>query len=263
MARTILISGVSSGLGAALAESFVEQGDLVLGLSRREPTHHGVKWRATDISDPKDVMAAIDQLLPDSSRLDVVICNAGVGLIGSIEETSLEAARCVFDVNYFGVVHVLQAVLHKLRKQRSGKILIVGSLAGSVPLPFQAHYAASKAAIESFSFALRTEVSPWGVSVILVEPGDIRTSFDQAMLRQCSEKSPYDIALYKCSTVVAADMKVAPSENVVVNLVERILRMPNPRPRYSVGPSSWLVSVARRVFTDRINLRLIRNHFRI
>jgi NAD(P)-dependent dehydrogenase (short-subunit alcohol dehydrogenase family) len=194
--------------------------------------------------------------------LYAVICNAGVGgPFASVEEAQDADVRDLFDTNYFGVVHVLRAALPRLREQPGSRVLVTGSLAGRVPLPFQGHYAATKAALESLTFALRCELAAFGVGVSLIEPGDIRTPINDTTSAEGATNSPYRRALERSAAAVHGDLASAPGPEVVADLVERVLRAPRPRPRYVVGPSTTMVGIARRVLSDRINLWLVRRHF--
>jgi NAD(P)-dependent dehydrogenase (short-subunit alcohol dehydrogenase family) len=259
--RTVLISGVSSGIGAATASRLLSRGDTVLGLSRKRPALSEVHWQAADVRDASAVEAAVRAVLQEQPRLDAVICNSGAGILGSVEEVPVKAARDLFDLNYFGVVNVLRATLPRLRAQRSGRVILMASLASQVPLPFQAHYAASKAAVESLGMALSIELAPFGVTVSVVEPGDIRTRFNQAMQRLGAADSPYRPWLANCAEAIARTMSVAPGPDIVVQVIERILSTPRPRIRYRVGPASALVGVATRLLPDAWNLGLIRRHY--
>jgi NAD(P)-dependent dehydrogenase (short-subunit alcohol dehydrogenase family) len=263
MTRTVLISGISSGIGAAIAARLAGRGDQVLGLSRSPPAQSGITWQPADVCDSVAVVAATDALLTGHDHLDAVICNAGVGLLGSVEDVPLDAARRLFDVNYFGVVNVLKATLPRLRAQGKGKVLIMASLASRVPLPFQAHYSASKAALESLGMALGEELAPHGIGVSLIEPGDIRSGFNAAMRRFEDPGSRYHPWLARCAQSVSDLMKNAQDPKIIGDLVEDILECSRPRPRYAIGSGARLVTLATRVFTDRMNLGLIRRHYRL
>jgi NAD(P)-dependent dehydrogenase (short-subunit alcohol dehydrogenase family) len=264
MQRTVLISGVSSGIGATTAQRLSARGDRVLGLSRRAPPDGtNIAWHACDVRDALQVQAAVSALLPAAATLDAVLANAGVGgPFASVEEADPADVRELFDTNYFGVVNLVRAALPRLRAQRSGRIVITGSLAGRVPLPFQSHYAATKSALESFAFALRCEVAAFGIGVSLLEPGDIRTPINDSVTAAAgSADSPYARALARCAAAVRADVEAAPGPQLVAALIERILDAARPRARYAVGPSTLLVGLARRALPEALNLALVRQHF--
>jgi short-subunit dehydrogenase len=192
-----------------------------------------------------------------------VVCNAGFGIFGSVEEVSIDAARRQFDTNYFGVLRTLRAVLPGMRRARTGRIVLVGSLAGRAPIPFQSHYSASKAAVDNLALALRNELHPFDIGVSLLECGDISTPFNDAMSWGEGEDSSYGAQIRSCEAVIRESLPKAPGPEVVAQTLERILNARRPRVRYTVGPDSWLVPLGRRLLPDFVTLRIIRDHFRL
>jgi NAD(P)-dependent dehydrogenase (short-subunit alcohol dehydrogenase family) len=149
-----------------------------------------------------------------------------------------------------------------MRSARSGRVLLVGSLAGRAPIPFQAHYSASKAAVDALAGALANEVRPFGLRVTLIEPGDIRTPFNEAMRWEASPAdTAYADALARSERVIRESLPKAPPPEDVAATIERALRARRPRARYTVGADAWLVPIGRRFLPDRISLDLIRRHF--
>jgi short-subunit dehydrogenase len=142
-------------------------------------------------------------------------------------------------------------------------VVVVGSLAGRAPIPFQAHYSATKAALEALTLALRMEVAPHGVRVSLVEPGDIRTSFNDHMDWGTHDGPPYADRRGRCERVVRESVPKAPGPEVVAAVIHRALTTRKPRVRYTVGPDSILVPMARRLLPDWLSLALIRDHFKV
>lgn len=178
MSKVILITGASSGLGRACAETLASAGHRVYAASRRPPQDlPGCRPLALDVDTDASVDAAVTQLLSSEPRVDVVINCAGFGIAGAIEDTTTDEAKAQFETNFFGAVRVTRALLPKLRAQGGGLILNVGSLVTQLPVPFQAYYCASKAALESYSEALRFEVAPFGIRVACIEPGNFATGF--------------------------------------------------------------------------------------
>ncbi|MEU8927837.1 oxidoreductase [Kitasatospora sp. NPDC048545] len=179
------VTGASRGLGAELAREALDRGHQVIATARDASAvlkAHPHKPDAllavdADVTDPKQLTAAVDAGLAKFGRIDVVVNNAGYGLVGAIEETSDEAARALFDVNVFGVLNTLKATLPTLRAQRSGHVLNIGSVGGFATAPAGGLYAASKFALEGISEALHGELAPLGVRVTVVEPGGLRTDF--------------------------------------------------------------------------------------
>jgi len=222
-----------------------------------------VDWLAVDVRDEASLAAAVRAVVEGAGRLDALVCNAGFGIFGSVEEVSLERARAQFDTNVFGVLATLRAALPALRAQRGGRVVLVGSLAGRAPIPFQAHYSASKAAVESIAFALHNELRGLGIHVSLVEPGDIRTPFNEAMDFGDAAGSAYGAALERCREVVLESLPKAPAPELVAAAVERALAARRPRVRYAVGREALGVAAGRRLLPDRWSLALIRRHFRL
>ncbi len=264
MSRSALVTGASSGIGAATALLLARQGWRVFGTSRRPPAaaQSGVEWIEMDVRDEASVRAGV-ALASRAGGLDALVCNAGFGIFGSIEEVPLATAREQFDTNVFGVLSCLRAVVPDFRSRRSGRIVVVGSLAGRAPIPFQAHYSATKAAVDSLTQALRIELAPYGVAVSLVEPGDIRTAFNDATDFSLASRSAYGARVARCEEVIRRSLDRAPPPTVVARTVLRALSARRPRIRYPVGPSSRLVPLGRRLLPDGIAERLVRLHFQV
>lgn len=266
MKPSVLITGASAGIGAATASHLLEQGFEVFGTSRRPAAASaapGVRWLAMDVRDEDSVRKAVAEVLAAVPRLDGLVCNAGFGIFGSVEEVPLDAARAQFDTNFFGVLRCLRAVVPGMREAGRGRIVLVGSLAGRAPIPFQAHYSASKAAVDALALALRNELDGSGVAVSLVEPGDIDTGFNEAMDWGRPEGSVYGERIRNTERVVRESLPRAPGPEVVARAVFRALTARRPRVRYAVGADSRLVPLGRRLLPDALCLRLIRSHFRL
>src|SRR5262249_27089566 len=169
-----------------------------------------IAWVAMDVRDDASVLEGVKRAIDRTSGLYAVVCNAGVGVFGSVEEVPLHAARDQFETNWFGTLRVLRAALPELRRAGSGRIAIVGSLAGRAPIPFQAHYSASKAALDALSLALHNELFGTGVSVSLIEPGDIRTGFNDATDFDLVRDSSYGDRLARCRDVIERSLASAP-----------------------------------------------------
>ncbi len=267
MSRSVLITGASSGIGAATAELLAQRDFQVFGTSRHPSAAASrtpqVDWIQMDVGDEEAVRKGVAQVLAAAGRLDALVCNAGIGIFGSIEEVSLESAQQQFDTNVFGVLRILRAVLPHMRESGAGRIVLVGSLSGRAPVPFFAHYSASKAAVEALALALRNEVGALGIRVSLVEPGDINTPFNDAMEWQDPGNSSYGERIRRCRDVMVDSLPQAPGPELVARVIERALSSRRPRVRYPVGPDSLAVPLGRRFLPDWLSLRLIRSHFRV
>ena len=173
----VIVTGASSGIGKAICDLLGSKGHLVYGLSRRKVHESTFTSMQVDITNKDDIIKAFETIYEKEQAIDVIINNAGMGISGSIEDTELIDAKAMFDVNFFGSFEVIQVALPYLRKQKTSKIINITSLAGVYPIPFQAFYSASKAALNNFSWALQNEVKPFGISVCALMPGDVKTGF--------------------------------------------------------------------------------------
>src|SRR3954462_4223209 len=175
-----IVTGASGGIGEATARALHAAGYRVFGTSRRAPTTKSpdIEYLVCDVPRDESVQAAVGEVLSKAGRVDLLVNNAGVGLVAGAEESSLDQAKSLFDVNLFGVIRMTKAVLDTMRRQRAGRIVNISSVLGLIPAPFSALYAASKHAVEGYSESLARGVRAWGVRVVLVEPAYTRTSFD-------------------------------------------------------------------------------------
>ncbi len=261
--KSALVTGASSGIGAATARLLAARGFRVFGASRSRAEVPGVEWIPMDVRDEGSVAACVRDALGRAGSLDALVCAAGYGVFGSVEETTAERARAQLETNYFGTVLPLRAVLPGMRARGSGRIVVVGSLAGRAPIPFQAHYSASKAAQDALVLALRNELQGTGVFASLVEPGDIHTAFNDRMDWGDASSSAYGERLRRCERVVRQSLPRAPGPELVAGTILRALTARRPRVRYTVGPDARLVPLGRRLLPDVLALALIRRHFQV
>jgi short-subunit dehydrogenase len=251
--RTVLVTGASSGLGRCIASLLCERGFTVFGTSRNATgagssgdKSNGFGMLPLDVDSDESVHSCLGTLLQKSSgRLDVLINNAGYGLAGAIEETSIREARSQFETNFFGAVRLVKEVLPIMRKQTSGRIINVGSLEAIIPAPFTAFYAASKAALRGYSEALRQEVRPFGIKVSLVEPGFFRTN-----ILNSSKYASERIEEYDGMRKAVFSKFIELSENgldprVAAETILSILESKSPRLTYSIGRESKYATFKR------------------
>ena len=187
-----LVTGGTSGIGLAAADALRDLGCVVYTLSRRAPAEPDPRHLAADISDEAAVNAAVRTLIAKEGRIDILVACAGCGISGAIEFTELSDAEHQLDVNFFGTVRTIKAVLPHMREAGGGRIVAVSSVAAPVAIPFQAYYSSSKAAINAFAAALANEVRPFGISVTAVQPGDIRTGFTAARAKSAAGDDVYN-----------------------------------------------------------------------
>lgn len=237
----VLITGASSGIGRACAEHLHVLGHHVYGTSRRPQDHPGLPFELikVDVDDDRSVERGVKLVLDREGRIDVAINNAGGAFAGAVEETTIAEAKAQMESGFFGVMRVCRAVLPGMRMRRSGLIVNISSIAGLMGIPFQGVYSASKFALEGLSEALRIEVRPSGIRVVLVEPGDLRTSFtaNRRRVKAWTADSPYAARAQKALSVMEHDEQSGPPPEIVARLVARIIRANNPRLRWVTGPA--------------------------
>lgn len=237
-----LVTGASSGIGRACAAELHAAGWRVFGTSRRaqpgQRSPEGFALLPMDVDSDESVERAVAALLEQSGgRLDLVVNCAGYGIAGSVEDTSVAEARQQLETNLFGVWRVCRAVLPVLRRQRSGTLVNVGSLAGLLGIPFQGAYSASKFALEGLTEALRMELRPFGVRVALLEPGDFKTDFGARRVYVAAAHSPAYAARMRAAVgVMEQDERGGADPRLAARTVLRIARARRPRLRYTVGP---------------------------
>ena len=237
--RVVLITGASSGIGLACARRLAQKGYRVFGTSRRAQPEmeEAFSWVQMDVDDESSVRQGVAEVLERAGRLDVLISNAGIGYAGAVEDTSLEEARETFETNFFGTLRLCRAALPHMRQRGSGCIVVIGSLAGLIALPFQGLYSASKFALEGLCEALRMEVRPFGIRVVLIEPGDTRTGFTahRRWVRAARAGSAYEQAARRALAVQEHDETHGVSPEWTARTVERVLRLRSPRLRYKAA----------------------------
>jgi len=243
-----IVTGATTGIGAASARALHAAGYHVFGTYRKLPATKmpGVDYVACDVTNDLAVDAAVREVLAKAGRIDLVVNNAGVGLTGAAEESSLEQAKSIFDVNLFGVIRMTKAVLPLMRQQHSGRIVNISSVLGLIPSPFSALYASSKHAIEGYSESLDHEVRGSGIRVVLVEPAYTRTGFDSNALVADQLNDHYGPARANAEAVLRAVMATAGPPDVVAEAVVTAATAATPRLRYTAGRVARKVSLLRR-----------------
>jgi NAD(P)-dependent dehydrogenase (short-subunit alcohol dehydrogenase family) len=271
----VLITGASSGIGQACAEYLFARRCRVYGTSRRTP-HAGPRKAgpeavplfqtiSLDITSDESVEEAVGLVLASEGRVDAVVNNAGFGLAGSVESTSVAEAREQFETNFFGTVRVCRAVLPIMRQQGHGHILNVSSIGGRIGIPFQAIYSASKFAVEGFTEALRLEAAPFGIRVVLIEPGNFRTGFTiSRRMAAGGEVGAYAKKQANTLRVMEHAELHGATPEAVGRLVHRVIMMRRPRARYAVGPFiETLALVLKRFVPSRLFEWGLAGYFRV
>jgi NAD(P)-dependent dehydrogenase (short-subunit alcohol dehydrogenase family) len=244
--KVALVTGVSSGIGRATATLLSEHGFRVFGTMRRPSQTNGllpnVEVIGLDVRDEQSVRACLKAVLDQTGRIDALVNNAGYTLIGSLEETSIEEAKQVFETNFFGVLRTSQAVLPVMRGQGYGRIANVSSVLGFLPAPYQGIYAASKHALTGYSESLDHEVRQSGIRVSVIEPGFTRTSIGQN--GQLANQPLEAYASERNRVLDALRESIAKGENAVTvaSVILEALTSRSPRVRYPAGRQAVLLS---------------------
>lgn len=231
--RIVVITGASNGIGKAAAAAFSRYGDRVYNLSRHDPHDPNSTFLCCDVTVEAQCRAAIDAILNEAGRIDVLLLNAGFGISGPVETTEIAAMQRQFDVCLFGAMRVLIPALPALR-QSKGTVLFTSSVAAVAPIPYQAFYSACKAAINSVVMALRNELRGTGIRVTAVLPGDVKTDFTARR-----EKNAVNAALYpnevRSVSKMEHDEQHGMSPDRIAKCFYALSRQRNPKPFCSVG----------------------------
>jgi NAD(P)-dependent dehydrogenase (short-subunit alcohol dehydrogenase family) len=266
ISKAVLITGCSSGIGRATALRLVRGGPTVYATARRpesiaELADAGCRTLALDVTDEASMQAAVAEVERSEGAVGVLVNNAGYSQSGAIETVPLQAVRRQFETNVFGLVRLTQLVLPKMRAQRWGKIVNVGSMGGRLSFPGGGHYHATKHALEAISDALRFELRGFGIDVVLLEPGLITTEFGEAATASMTEikSSDEDPYAHFNATVGALTKgaydgpmrRLGAGPDRVAKVIERAITRSRPPARIMITPSAKLTIAARRLFSDR------------
>jgi NAD(P)-dependent dehydrogenase (short-subunit alcohol dehydrogenase family) len=245
--RVVLITGASSGFGEACARHLCQKGYRVYGTSRKasfeseKDTHNlqhpDFKMIPMDVRETASVNKGVEYIIASEGRIDVVVNNAGFAVAGSVEDMTVEDVKSQFETNFFGVMRVCQAVMPQMREQQSGYIINISSIGGVIGIPFQSAYSASKFALEGFSEAFRMEVKPFGIHVVLIEPGDFKTGITENRIKPEKARidSAYSEQYLMALSIMENEEKSGMAPEKLAQLVEKIIAHPSPKIRYTIG----------------------------
>lgn len=236
--KRVFVTGASSGIGQACALLFARNGCNVTGVSRNTeekteqfPGGGSLALKRLDVTDEEAVREFVENL----PGVDIAILCAGMGVAGPVETTASELTRKQMEVNYFGTLNAAQPCLTRMRNQKRGLLMVIGSIAGRVSIPMQSQYSASKYALEAFTDAVRMEMKRYGVRASLIEPGDTKTGFTAARETQDAEKSNYGDVLQKSVAKMASDEQNGRSPESVAKIALTLAGKKNPPARVPVG----------------------------
>jgi len=267
MGRTAFVTGASAGIGEATVRALLAAGYRVFAGARRldrmaDLAAVGATLIKLDLTDDASIVAAIEAIKSEAGRIDVLVNNAGYGSYGALEDVPLAEGRRQFEVNVFGLARLCQLALPMMRAQKSGKIVNVTSIGGKIWEPLGAWYHATKFAVEGLSDCLRVEVAPFGVDVIVVEPGAIRTEWAgiarEGLLQMSGGTAYAELAKRHARMLATADTsRLASPPEVVARTIVRAVSARRPKTRYATGGGARTILFLRKILSDRMFDRLI------
>jgi len=273
-APVALVTGGSSGIGEAAARRLRELGWTVYAAARRtnrmdDLASMGINTLALDVTDEPSTVAAVERIIGEQGRIDALVNNAGYGPYGALEDVPLSEARYQFEVNVFGLARLTQLVLPHMREQHSGRIINVSSIGGKIHEPLGDWYHATKFAVEGLSDSLRAELRPFGIDVVVIEPGAIRTEWGSIAaqnLRRASAGTAYRQQAEYVAAVLEStshQASLASPPEVIGNVIAIAATTRRPRTRYVAGRGARAIIAARQLLPDRAFDALITNAYRM
>ncbi|HEY4198791.1 MAG TPA: oxidoreductase [Mucilaginibacter sp.] len=261
MKKVILITGASAGMGKAFAEELFKDGHIVYGAARRiermeELRQLGVNVLPLDVTNEDSMTAAIKTIIYKEGRIDVLINNAGFGSYGAIEDVSIADARYQLEVNVFGAARLIQLVLPHMRSQHSGTIINISSIGGKLAMGLGGWYHASKFALEALSDSLRNEVEQFGINVVVIEPGGIKSEWGGIAadnLLKTSGDGVYSTIAHKFANALTQSIEQnIPGPIVIVELIRKAIAAKKPKTRYHGGYLAGIALFMRKILSDRM-----------
>ncbi|MDO3412454.1 oxidoreductase [Saccharibacillus sp. CPCC 101409] len=268
--KVVLITGASSGMGKATANLLLRQGYIVYGAARRVERMRDLEAKGAhilemDVTDDESMQSGVERIIREQGRIDVLFNNAGYGSFGAVEDVPMEEARRQMEVNLFGVSRLTQLVLPYMRAQKYGKIVNNSSVGGKIYTLLGAWYHAGKHALEGYSDCLRLEVAPFGIDVVVIEPGIVESEWGEVAIehiRQTSAHTPYR-QLAEAAMGMFGQVKNAASPDVIANVVLKAIEARRPRTRYAAGKQARSVLLLRKLLSDRMMDRVVYRMFRV
>jgi short-subunit dehydrogenase len=263
--KVVLITGASGGIGRAISEKILKNsGYKVYGVSRNEKKlkylseRENGNYKILDITDGKNIRKCVAEILEAEETIDILINNAGYGLLGAVEDIDLSEAKKQFEVNLFGLAELSKLVIPEMRKKGSGKIINISSIAGKTWIPFGGWYNASKFAVEGLSNAMRNELKDFGIDVVIIEPGAIKTNWADIAAENLLDKSGQGIYKEKAEkqakkfNEMYSDKGLAVESSYVADVVFKAVESSRPKSRYAVPFHAKALLFFNRILPDKI-----------
>lgn len=267
MSKVVLITGASSGIGKAVGEFLQQKGFIVVGTSRDASQYPESKFQLIDLDvrNHQSITAAIHKTIAKHGKVDVLINNAGVGITGPLEEIPSSEIRNNFDINLFGPIDVMKAVLPQMRSQNGGLIINITSIAGYMGLPYRSVYSASKGALELITEATRMEVQNFGIHITNIAPGDFATNIAAGRFHApLLANSPYEKSYRKTLQMMNDHVSSGSNPDHMAHAVYKIISMQKPKIHYKVGAFMQKFSIVlKRILPDKMYEKMLMNHYKM
>jgi len=267
MSKVVLITGGSSGIGKSIGEFLSEKGYTVYGTSRNPKNYPQSKFPiiALDVAKSDTIISCIQTIIEKENRVDVLINNAGAGITGPIEETPAAEIKQHFETNFFGPINVIKAALPQMRKQNSGLIINITSIAGYMGLPYRGIYSASKGALELITEAFRMEIKDFNIRMTNVAPGDFATNIAAGRFHSpVIEGSPYSKKYGEVLKAIDEDVNKGSDPHKVAEKILNVIETNNPKIHYKVGAFMQKFSIVlKRILPDKVYEKLLINHYKL
>ncbi|WP_418511857.1 SDR family oxidoreductase [Corallibacter sp.] len=267
MSKVVLITGGSSGIGKSIGEFLTEKGYTVFGTSRNPDKYKNSKFKlvALDVADFLSIQNAVKTVIDTAGHLDILINNAGAGITGAIEEIPDAEIKRNFETNFFGPINVIKAVLPQMRKQNSGLIINVTSIAGYMGLPYRGIYSASKGALELVTEAFRMEIKGFNIDMTNVAPGDFATNIASGRYHApVLDDSPYKIPYGNTLKLMDSHVDSGKDPLLMAKAVYKIINTKKPKAHYKVGEFLQKFSIVlKRVLPDKVYEKMLMNHYKL
>ena len=269
--KVAVVTGSSTGIGYETALALARNGfstyATMRNLDKARPIEEIAKKEKLslyavklDVTDEKSVNDAIQKIKSDAGRIDVLVNNAGYGLIGSLEDLAMNEIKAQYETNVFGLIRVTQAVLPVMRKQKGGIIVNISSIGGKMALPLSSPYIGTKFAVEGLSESIAYDLEPFGIKVVIIEPGAIKTNFDTGMIvakKNQDPSSPYYDKMQKFEKSMGAIVQGGTPASKVAQVILGAVTTSNPNLRYTVGDDAAFLVQKRRELQDTDFLKLV------
>lgn len=267
MSKVVLITGGSSGIGKSIGEHLIRKGLTVYGTSRNPKNYPDSKFKiiALDVCNNESIKTCVQEIIKSEGQLDIVINNAGAGITGPIEEIPEVEIKRNFETNLFGPINVIKAVLPQMRKQNSGLIINITSIAGYMGLPYRGVYSASKGALELITEAFRMEIKNFNIEMTNVAPGDFATNIAAGRYHEpLKDDSPYKIPYGNTLKLMDSHVDSGSNPNLMAEVVYKIINTKKPKIHYKVGVFLQKFSVVlKRILPSKVYEKMLLKHYKL